>query len=749
MIRTCLAFCILCWGYGLKGQVSSNVVLADGIMVTENGQVLSNAFSGGINVPFWGKADLDRDGHEDLVVAEKRASGEDLIITTFRFGPNGYLEDKRMAINFPTLWNLMVLVDFNCDQIPDIFTYSQPNSAAVGYAVYRGFFDGQNRLAFALDKHLLTFYDDFGGGNPIPFNAIDLPSFTDIDNDGDLDILMLTVSSGGHIEMFECMSQELGHGCDSLIYRYADDCWGRLQEPDNSNLLILSPSRDSCPDTPGWSPVRSMHGGSTLLHLDIDGDLDKEAIVGDALSTSLVMVINGGDLDTAFAASTIDSFPVAHPANIFQYPAAFHLDIDNDGDKDLLVSPHFREASESKDVAWFYENTGSDLLPIFTFRQTDFLVNSMIDHGEDASPAFFDVDQDGLMDILVGNKGYQLRNGQQSSQLMFLKNVGTATNPSYSIVNDDFLGLSAYAGQSDFVALSPAWGDMDADGDMDLLFGNQAGGIIFFKNISGASQPMQFDPPVLNWNNIDVGAFSTPLVLDGNADGLPDLLVGERDGNLNYFENTGSHSQAVFNQTLDPNGNAEPTNQYAGGVNTNPTLAAAYSRPSLAHTQSGSFLFTSGYNGKISLYENVLDAQGRLNSVFSLLDASFGGIDAGYRSLCDVADINADGKLDYVVGNSRGGLAIYSEGVLETALAASFPVEVEVSLFPNPTSGIFQISSQAKLSEVLVFDLIGNCLSQQNNTCYDISHLEKGMYIVKVIFCDNSTKVLKVIKGIL
>lgn len=50
------------------------------------------------------------------------------------------------------------------------------------------------------------------------------------------------------------------------------------------------------------------------------------------------------------------------------------------------------------------------------------------------------------------------------------------------------------------------------------------------------------------FENIDVGAESSPFLADLDGDGDLDLLVGAHDGTLSYFENTGSAGAPVFEQ---------------------------------------------------------------------------------------------------------------------------------------------------------------------------------------------------------
>ena len=93
----------------------------------------------------------------------------------------------------------------------------------------------------------------------------------------------------------------------------------------------------------------------------------------------------------------------------------------------------------------------------------------------------------------------------------------------------------------------PAAGDLDGDGDLDLLVGESSGEINFFRNVGSPTAP-QFELVTEKLDDIDVGRRSTPVLLDLDGDGDLDLLLGSEEGGVRIFRNVGDATAARFEE---------------------------------------------------------------------------------------------------------------------------------------------------------------------------------------------------------
>jgi len=251
--------------------------------------------------------------------------------------------------------------------------------------------------------------------------------------------------------------------------------------------------------------------------------------------------------------------------------------------------------------------------------------------------------------------------------------------------------------------------------------------LLYFQNTAGAGNPCVFVLTSPQYQGIDIGNNSSPQIVDVNRDGKNDLLIGERSGVLNYYENTGTASNPVFTAV----------SANFGGVNVMlPGTIAGYSIPQLIDHGNGYELLVGSDRGTIFHYTGI---DGNLAGNFTLADSSFADIEELKRVTVSVADIDSDSKPDILTACNAGGFRLYTQNAaLGISDADPDPATYMFSLFPNPSSGKVKVMLNGPLAGeaglLLLFDLSGKLLLQVSTSPsgveFDVSGLVKGLYLV-------------------
>lgn len=729
MIRT--KFCLI-WALLLLGSLAiAQTFTPLKIEVESETGLLSNPWGGGLNCPQLSEADLNNDGVNDLYLFDRTAN---LHLAYFRQG-NKYVFAPELTEHFPALTDWCLLKDYNGDGISDIIAYSDVPGID-GLTAYTGFWQG-NKLAFKRYPfkgpfNLAYFPLNSGGKAQVYISRIDIPAIDDVDCDSDLDILTFNLS-GGYVEYYQNLSVEKGYGRDSMIFKLSNNCWGGMYEDGLSANMNLSTGPGKCFQTGASNPsVDYRHSGSTLTTNDVDSDGDLDIFIGDVSFNNINLLTNGGSCTQAWFNKQDPRFPGNDKGvDLPIFPAVFMVDINNDGKKEALIAPNENNGSEDVNVLWVYENNGSKQVPEFKFKQDNFLVADMIDLGTGAYPSFIDYNADGLMDIVVGNGARFLPQGQRSIGLTLFQNVGTTKAPRFKVVDRDWLGMNQFNREN--FALAPTFGDMDGDKDLDILVGAEFGQMYYAENTAGPGKPLQYGLWQSKYMGIDIGQGAVPQIVDLNGDKLPDLVVGNRRGNVSFFPNTGTVKQAVFAAKETDAPNIQRMGKVDGTAEGN---FIGYSTPLFFRQNQSTRLLLGTEKGELRLYDNI---DNNLNGTFTMSESNLGGMRLGGRTKADLADLNGDGYLDMIVGNQRGGLSMYSTSFRSgQATSVREPLANQALLLsPNPAQDWVSLPSIGETDGILhVFDAAGKLIHQQKvnrfNNNLQIGDWIPGIYIFKL-----------------
>lgn len=688
------------------------------------------AWAGGIDYAQLSNIDLNQDGVQDLFIFDRTA---DKVLTFIQNGTTGqvdYTYAPEYENNFPPMMSWALLVDYNCDGKKDIFTYT-----IGGFKVYKNISSVANGLQFELAKNILK-TNIYGNDVFIYCSSVDMPSIIDIDNDGDLDILAFGVG-GTSIEYQRNMSIENYGVCDSLEFITGNICWGLFKESSTSNSILLN---QSCPGQvgnpydvhPGENQDR--HSGSTVLALDLDANNVMDLILGDISYSSVTSLINGGTAPNTNSAmvSFNNSYPSSHPVNIPIFPASFYVDINNDNVRDLVVCPNSTIGSQNFEGVWYYNNTGADNQPTFVHQQNDFLQDEMIEFGTGSYPILFDENGDSIQDLLVSIEGqYDPVSGNQISKIAYYRNTGSNDTPVYTFITDDYLNLSTL-GLGVSLNFYPTFGDIDGDGDKDMILGEYNGYSYLFNNTAGAGNQANFVlVDTLKTNDgayvID-GIYPIPQLIDLDRDNDLDLVLGKRDGTLNYYKNIGDSIN--FELKLFYND--------FGGVDVTETgYVEGRAVPVFVNIDTVYHLLVGSKQGTLFYYNNIEDNM-NTNGNFNLISSSVDNINIGYQSAPAVSSLLNDNKVMMLLGNKRGGLGLYKSATVSNVGLKEY-TDFEFTIYPNPAHQSFSLiidDNQFQNITLSIIDMSGRkLLSQsihQTKTNINTSNFANGVYLVQI-----------------
>ena len=97
---------------------------------------------------------------------------------------------------------------------------------------------------------------------------------------------------------------------------------------------------------------------------------------------------------------------------------------------------------------------------------------------------------------------------------------------------------------------APALVDIDNDGDFDAFIGESIGEHQLLENTGSNSNPVFAEQTGASnpFNGVDLGTDSKPAFVDIDNDGDFDAFIGEDDGTINFYENTGTSTSPVFTE---------------------------------------------------------------------------------------------------------------------------------------------------------------------------------------------------------
>jgi len=269
--------------------------------------------------------------------------------------------------------------------------------------------------------------------NTIDISSFSVPTFADIDNDGDADMFIgkfqgfisFYRNNGNSLIPNWCLETE-GYN-EIKVNNYSAPCFADIDADNDLDLFVRSNrgtiyfyQNDGSPDNASWNLITEQYNSisaTALTFVDIDADYDLDLFIGNYDGT-IKFYQNDGTPENAswnFITDIYDSINVGFPCK------PIFADIDDDGDFDLFIGNTYRPYGGSYGGLYFYRNNGDSSSANFLFI-TDYF--NSIDVGKHSTPTFVDIDADGDLDLFVG---------EQDGGINFWRNITNGLNISGTI----------------------------------------------------------------------------------------------------------------------------------------------------------------------------------------------------------------------------------------------------------------------------------------------------------------------------
>ncbi len=408
----------------------------------------------------------------------------------------------------------------------------------------------------------------------VGFKSTPLPM--DFDGDGDMDLLM--VSTGSYVEVGVFYFENISGNVDNPVFHAGEEVYPErysigadwqdvVASEVNGMVHILTPDFtrskltifEDVPQHVFWKrsdmPIDirecTPNGERSFWKMiDFDGDGVHDLIC--ATGRSLFFLKNSGTSEAPVYEKPVKitnkSGKSIAKDSYYSLEIPF-ADYDNDGDLDYVATTEYSNIIYS-------ENTGT--AKQFKFGDGDTLrykgkpIQFVALSGDTHKLRPVDFNGDGFIDIISGD---------EEGKVSFMKNTGKIVNgmpeflpPVFFQQEARYVDLGAHA--------TPRVFDWDGDGLDDIISGNNAGFVVFLKNLGGYppkwdalkyleidGEPIRFvqtewvpgtEHPQYSYTNVVPG--------DWDMDGLPDILVNDHSGNVVWLKNKGTHKNPQLSQ---------------------------------------------------------------------------------------------------------------------------------------------------------------------------------------------------------
>ncbi|GAB2847012.1 FG-GAP-like repeat-containing protein [Hymenobacter ruber] len=475
---------------------------------------------------------------------------------------------------------------------------------------------------------------------------------------------------------------------------------------------------------------------STPVAADLDKDGLLELLVGQGDGTMIDYEQTATNQPFSTTGTVITLFSGGATVDVGLYAKPTVSDLDGDGLQEIIVGEEngkvlIYEQNASTGTNAFKMGAGTTLFANPYGVTTSGTPNA----GSYARPSVGDIDNDGLIDIIVGsNNGYLNRYEQLAAT--------NATTAGFSAATTIKLGNGTTLDAGD--VSKPLITDYDGDGKLDMLVGNYAGNVqlytqtsvnaltfTFVQNLSTAGTAAT----IINMGNSGTnfsnsGGYAAPAVTDYDGDGLLDLFIGNGNGTVYRYEQNTSAIAPSITAPLPVVLSAFGGQATSAGNRLSWTTAQ--------ELNSATFVVEASADGTAFTAVAELAAAGNSTSThnYEYLDASATAL-AASRRYYRLRQVDLDGTTNYspVVTLSR------------TAAAATAPATADA--YPNPFTDQLSValpgSIEPQATTVTLLSLAGRpvfatklALGAAPQALAGLPELPAGVYVLRLTTAGGS-----------